>query len=789
MFPQKFKQATSSQVDPPPEPELEFQDDLSENSDTVYEFEEDEDTFHQEQENEDEEELLDEHIFFEDEKETPLYTFDDLSEIPLVDGGDSERDIVFKVLALAYKHSLTDTVLLDFFLLLNSVFVTSKFPNTRYRVKKLFNYTKSMFDLYIFCVNCNNYLGNITKKIRSRMCSSCNTAINICLKKRNFFATSKLQQVFKSKLEKPGVSNNVIQEVPGEGAQYTDIHDGSSHRTLMASREKENFCTYNTFVDGAQIFKGSKNSFWCILITLNCLCPSIRFKEVIMGGAWFGKSKPNFKIFLRPFVEQAKKLVFEGVEWVSRTGETQITYFLPSCFVADTAARPELQCNTAHNGEKGCNCCYHPNYVKGRKHNKYKMTQELYENRTDELWLQDIEMALLTGQRFEGVIDASQLLDIPGVGMVSSFGSEWMHSVCLGVARYIPDKIWCNDRHDEYYVLSPAKLKFLDTMLTNMQLPRTQDSRQPKAFSDRNQWKASENKWWLLYLSLPLLIQILPPVYVAHWALLVKAIYLLDQERVSAEEIDTAEEMLLRFVWGVQTLYSECYMTYNVHSLLHISANVRKFGPLWTNSAYAYESYIGKMRNFVTGNNGVVHQVMERFCRLEALPLAVEKFSSNKDTVAFVNRVLSIHTVEHNENATLCGHSVATQDKFWYSKMLYKREVYRTFGTQIGTKNCDSCIMLRDGSYGLITKLCYCSEEQDEVQIEVELLDASYFELHEEKYKDLTFPAIVVNHIKTVTRTKQTISVTPADIDKKCAFFSVRNDLYLAEMANSFEPQ
>lgn len=46
------------------------------------------------------------------------------------------------------------------------------------------------------------------------------------------------------------------------------------------------------------------------------MAPSDRFSidNVLFCGMYFGESKPNFKIFLQPFVQSMNKLKLEGVK-------------------------------------------------------------------------------------------------------------------------------------------------------------------------------------------------------------------------------------------------------------------------------------------------------------------------------------------------------------------------------------------------------------------------------------------------------------------------------------------
>ncbi len=112
-----------------------------------------------------------------------------------------------------------------------------------------------------------------------------------------------------------------------------------------------------------------------------------------------------------------------------------------------------------------------------------------------------------------------------------------------------------------------VKLMEIDRSFT-YQRPPHDFTRAPRSIlKHRNFWKASEFRSWLLFYSLPLL---LPPLYIHHFALLVCAIHILLQPKLSTTKIDVAEMMLKDFVELLPGLYDEKECTLNAHLLLHL---------------------------------------------------------------------------------------------------------------------------------------------------------------------------------------------------------------------------
>ena len=78
-------------------------------------------------------------------------------------------------------------------------------------------------------------------------------------------------------------------------------------------------------------------------------------------------------------------------------------------------------------------------------------------------------------------------------------------------------------------------------------------------------WKANEYRVWLLFYSLPILVQFLPPDYSNHFALLVTAMHTLLGSNILTEDVDAAHEMLELFYNLMPQLYPEKIMSPNLH--------------------------------------------------------------------------------------------------------------------------------------------------------------------------------------------------------------------------------
>ena len=87
--------------------------------------------------------------------------------------------------------------------------------------------------------------------------------------------------------------------------------------------------------------------------------------------------------------------------------------------------------------------------------------------------------------------------------------------------------------------------------------------------------------------------------------------------------LDKSEALLIEFVKEFESLYTRNYLTYNVHNLLHIVDDVRRFGRLDLVSAFRFENLIGKLKKVVKSGNKPLEQIANRLAerkKFEAIP-------------------------------------------------------------------------------------------------------------------------------------------------------------------------
>ncbi|GAA6110432.1 uncharacterized protein LOC119011063 isoform X1 [Tachysurus ichikawai] len=179
-----------------------------------------------------------------------------------------------------------------------------------------------------------------------------------------------------------------------------------------------------------------------------------------------------------------------------------------------------------------------------------------------------------------------------------------------------------------------------------------------------------------------------------------------------------AHEIYLK---SVQSLYGKDQMTYNMHSLLHLTKSVENLGPLWAQSAFMFESYNGYLQ--VKSSNAVPQQLCKRVAWSRALPRIAKACFSNdvsREMNSFYTEMTSSkHHVSNyarydrvtalgvpkirpvSENDTNALHALldvprTSIDKY-YNRVVVNGEVIHS-QTYTKTKKRNNSVILKDGS-------------------------------------------------------------------------------------------
>ena len=355
---------------------------------------------------------------------------------------------------------------------------------------------------------------------------------------------------------------------------------------------------------------------------------------MLFAGLWFGEKKPAMWSFLKPHVQVLQTLE-NGVEFESPTRGKFTCRAVLLCVTCDLPARC-LVCNgMQYNGEHGCWKClqsgltvpagagyarafpYQQGDPKGPARDKTNVFQHAKEATVQQLAGKSRYVVM-------GVKGPSWLSHLRYFDIVRGVAINYMHGVLLGVQKLLL-KLWFKDTYVKCAFSIRKWVERVDVRLQNIS-PTLDVKRLPRTISGHiKYWKASELKSFLLYYGLPTLYGLLPDEYFEHYFCFVRATYLLLQGSIAETHLTMTEQLLDNFCGMFSRLYQLRFETLNLHQLLHLTDDVRDFGPLFTHSCFSFEDKNGFILKLIHGTQFIDKQIISAVSITQKLPELREK--------------------------------------------------------------------------------------------------------------------------------------------------------------------
>ncbi|XP_059196234.1 uncharacterized protein LOC131977004 [Centropristis striata] len=324
-------------------------------------------------------------------------------------------------------------------------------------------------------------------------------------------------------------------------------------------------------------------------------------KEPVVIGLFCGTKKPNAPDdYLKDFTDELKQLqegfLFRGKRFFIELDSV----------ICDTPARAFVKNTKAHNAYHGCDKCCQPGvYINNRMtypiNDLVLRTDSSFSDRTDET------------HHHEGAHGFSGL----DVGMVSRFPLDYMHLACLGVTRRLLN-VWL--RGPLKFRLSSTLVDRISENLIQMRayIP-AEFARKPRSLRELDRWKATELRQFLLYTGSVALAPYLNSDLYNNFMLFYTGMCILVSPQLCSLYSNYANTLLTTFVSHFGELYGKDALVYNVHALVHLSADARLYGCLDSISAFPYENYLHKLKRFVRKPEFPLAQIIRRLSEVEKI--------------------------------------------------------------------------------------------------------------------------------------------------------------------------
>lgn len=703
-------------------------------------------------------------------------------------------EIILMILKFVLVHALSLTATTDLFRLVNALFPEPFIPNTRYLIDKLF-YPKNCTKLYATCSNCGAGMGRFERRDRYLRCKVCETVVDVKdYAYKDFFVMMDVATPISKLLESNGeYYNHVVNHRVQEAGFIRDIYDGRRYRKFVENlndTDRHNYATVSFNTDGAPLFESSSYSIWPIFLMVNEVPMHVRSKELILVGLWFGKDKPNMNVFLKPFVEYMNDLSKKGVDCIIEGKNLCIKIFTLICCV-DAVARAPVQGFSQFNGSYGCGQCLHPGeWVRNNSNNprsgniKYPLLDTVPKGRNVKETIKHMKQATELRKPVFGVKRPSELINLLHYDFIHGCVVDSLHCGS-GIAKQFATMWFGNNQ--KAGILPRATIKNVDTLMNRIKAPH-QVVRLTRAFSDKEFWKAREWENWTIYYSMVVLEGILPDNFLMHWALFVEAFYVLSKAELTIHEVELANKLLHKFVGQSEILYGKTSMTFNMHSLLHLSKSVSDWGPLWAHNAYAFESGNGELLKVIHAAKGVHHQICRRIAsKFSYLTLKEHVYPGSSFAVKYFCESVGTTTAKQTfrPNRIRYFGSVSRVNELWsqrlklqehsvtYKKMVKNSCLYMS-ASQSNKRSNNSFAVLKNNSYVKIYHFIVDSASKKEYTIVSEV------------YTRNAYDDVCGMLKKIILTSNEQTAISTDDITRVCVYMTSNGKEYLCAVPNLY---
>jgi len=343
-------------------------------------------------------------------------------------------------------------------------------------------------------------------------------------------------------------------------------------------------------IDGLPLFKSSKVCLWPITMHIN----ESTYSKPLPIAVFCGVSKPPLEKFIQPLVDELSSVLTTPL----KLNEVVSVSIKSIIFICDAPARSFLQCIKNHNGYFGCGYCTQ----KGERHE-----ERIIFPSTSASLRTDASYSLMSENN---QISLSPLATV--VPLFSSFVPDYMHLVCLGIVPKLLRTFFFSTPNRRLQ----CRLSCTQREIVNERI-RVFASAMPSEFVRKVRtvehfefFKASEFRTWILY-AIPFIFKgILPQQYMDHLLMLHFSVYSMCSDKFHKTLYANYTECLKQFVNKTEVLYGRSFLIYNMHVLTHLPLFVKMYGPLDSQSAFIFESYLSLVKKRIKCSRNVFQQTV-----------------------------------------------------------------------------------------------------------------------------------------------------------------------------------
>ena len=370
------------------------------------------------------------------------------------------------------------------------------------------------------------------------------------------------------------------------------VENSNNFKKIDNSTSEEVLLSLNINVDGLPISNSKYWQMWPIQV----LVTNADYSHPEIVSLFTGETKPpSVKDYLDEFVKELRFLSKNQFYVNNNAYRIDINKCI---FVADSPARAFIKQNKGHNSKHGCDfCSQEGTFVKN-----VEFETVIGSTRTNAQFRAQDDEDHHNGQ--------SPLVKVSELDMINNFPVEPMHNVFLGVMKKL--LIYWTSKPTTHRLSPKLKIEISNKTIFLGKFLKGLFSRQQQGIFNVSQWKATEFKSFLLYVGVLSLKDSVSNKVYKNFLLFHSAIHILSNEKFSKTDAEYANSLLTQFVAGCAKLYGSRFISYNVHTVMHLPHFVKKFGTIDKFSCFPFENNLGQLKPLLRTRYRPHQQVIKR---------------------------------------------------------------------------------------------------------------------------------------------------------------------------------
>ena len=298
-----------------------------------------------------------------------------------------------------------------------------------------------------------------------------------------------------------------------------------------------------------------------------------------------------------------------------------------NAFVCDAPARADLKRIVSHSSYYSCERCIQKGSYAG---GHVALMQTDATLRTDD----GFRLKSDFGHHKPG---PTSVIENLGIGLVSCFSLDYMHLVCIGITKRLLNREKSSKKFETKCHISVEARVTLEASIKNFSthVPSDFSRKLSGGLNALVYWKATELRLFLLYAGIIVLRNILPSEQYNNFLFLSIAFRIL-LSNSQTNNVENARKLLINFVNSASLIYGDGFISYNVHSVIHIPDDYLRWGPLDNVSCFAFETYLGSIiKGRLSGRNKPLEQIARHVTKENSKIIAEDPSKPNLSSKKF----------------------------------------------------------------------------------------------------------------------------------------------------------